>query len=317
MSINNKLTKINLTNMANPAITTGYAGESAGVYLSAALKQAKSLEYLTTYENIKFKRTLQVMTHTESLIKAASCDFDEQGILALADKVLTPVNMEINVQLCKKDVLADWQAAQMRAGANNSDFSSDFTAFVMSYLAGHIGQHVENNIWTGNSATAGHFAGFLTATTGIFAVDGNTVGVSKTAAFSAANIIENLNLAVDNLPATSYMKDDLYLYVGVEAYRFYLAAISTLGYVNAYNMQGDYSPLFNGVKIAVCPGMPADTIVAAQQGNLFFGTDLISDQTEIRMLDMSDLDGSDNVRVVAKFTGSVQCGIGAEIVVVS
>jgi|TARA_R110000764_G_scaffold1012_2_gene3814 hypothetical protein len=303
--------------MANPAITTGYAGESAGVYISAALKQAKSLEYLTTYENIKFKRTLQVMTHSSSLIKALSCNFDEQGTLALADKILTPVNMEINVQLCKKDVLADWQAAQMRAGANNSDFSSDFTAFVMSYLAGHIGQHVENNIWTGAAATPGHFEGFLTATTGIFAVDGNTVAQAKTGAFTATNIIENMNLAIDNLPATSYMKDDLYVYLGVEAYRLYIAAISTLGYVNAYNMQGDYSPLFNGVKVAVCPGMPADTIVAAQEGNLFFGTDLISDQTEIKMLDMSDLDGSDNVRVVAKFSGAVQCGIGAEIVVVS
>ena len=317
MSIDKKLTKINLTKMANPDITTGYAGESAGVYLAAALKQAKSLDYLTTYENIKYKRTLQVMTHTESLIKAASCSFDEQGLLALADKVLTPVNMEINVELCKNDVLDDWQAAQMRAGANNSDFSSDFTAFVMSYLAGHIGQHVENNIWTGAATNAGHFEGFLTATTGIFALDGNTVGVTKTGAFDASNIIANMNLAVDNLPATSYMKDDLYLYLGVEAYRFYIAKISELGYVNAYNMQGDYSPLFNGVKVAVCPGMPADTIVAAQQGNLFFGTDLISDQTEIKMLDMSNLDGSDNVRVIAKFSGAVQCGIGSEIVVVS
>ena len=302
--------------MANPVITTGYAGESAGVYISAAIKQAKSLESLTIYENIKFKRTLQVMTHS-AFIKDASCDFNADGTLTLADKILTPKLLEVNIQLCKNDILDDWQAAQMRAGANNSDFSSDFTAFVMSYLAGHIGQHVENNIWSGVNATGGQFEGFLTATTGAFAQDGNTVAVAKTAAFTNTNIIENLNAAVDNLPASVYGKEDLYLYMGTAAYRHYIAAISTLGYVNAYNMQGDYAPLFNGVKIAVCPGMPVDTIVAAQESNLFFGTDLISDQTEIRMLDMSALDGSDNVRVIAKFSGAVQCGVGADIVVVS
>tara|TARA_R110001606_G_scaffold223764_4_gene371746 strand:- start:1122 stop:2030 length:909 start_codon:yes stop_codon:yes gene_type:complete len=302
--------------MANPVITTGYAGEAAGVYLAAAFKQSLSLGFMTTYENIKFKRTLQVMTDN-GLIKNASCDFDGSGTLTLTDKILTPKLLEVNVQLCKNDILADWQAAQMRAGANNSDFSSDFMAFVFSHIAGSIGQNVENNIWTGTGATAGEFEGFLTATTGAFAVDGNTVAVAKSAAFTAANIIQNIEKAIDGTSVTVYGAEDLYLYMGTAAYRLYLSAISALGYVNAYNMQDGYVPLANGVKIAMCPGMPADTIVAAKQGNLFFGTDLISDQTEVRMLDMAALDGSDNIRIVAKFSGSVQCGVGAEIVVVS
>ena len=301
----------------NPAITTGYAGESAGVYISAALKQAKSLATLTTYENIKFKRTLQVASHTGSLITAAGCDFAESGVLALADKILTPVNMQINVELCKNDVLDDWQAAQMRAGANNSDFSADFTAFVMSYLAGHIGQHVENNIWTGAVATAGHFEGFLTAGTGVLIADGTVLTQAKSAAFSATNIIENMELAIQKSPTQLYGSENLRMYMGTEAYRFYLAAVSTLGFAQLYNMNDDYQPLYNGVKIELCPGMPADHIVVAENTNLFFGTDLISDQTEIRMLDMSNLDGSDNVRVVAKFSGSVQSGVGKDIVVLS
>ena len=302
--------------MANPVITTGYAGESAGVYLAAAFKQSLSLGYMTTYENIKFKRTLQVMTDN-GLIKNASCDFDGSGTLTLTDKILTPKLLEVNVQLCKQDVLDDWQAAQMRAGANNSDFSADFMAFVFSHIAGSIGQNVENNIWNGADADAGEFEGFLTATSGAFAQDGNTIAVAKSGVFTATNIIENIELAIDNIPVTVYGAEDLYLYMGTAAYRHYLSAISALGYVNAYNMQDGYIPLANGVKIAMCPGMPVDTIVAAKQGNLYFGTDLISDQTEIKMLDMSALDGSDNIRIVAKFSGSVQVGIGAEVVVVS
>jgi len=60
--------------------------------------------------------------------------------------------------------------------------------------------------------------------------------------------------------------------------------------------------------------MVEDKLVAAQQSNLFFGTDLLSDHTEIRMLDMADLDGSDNVRVVAKYTAGVQHAQGGDIV---
>ena len=103
--------------------------------------------------------------------------------------------------------------------------------------------------------------------------------------------------------------------MNMKTYRFYISAISTLGYVNAYNMNGDYVPVFEGITIQPCPGMPDDELVAAETSNLFYGCDLISDMgASIKMLDMTDLDGSDNMRVVAKFSGGVQVGIGADAV---
>ena len=79
-------------------------------------------------------------------------------------------------------------------------------------------------------------------------------------------------------------------------------------------MQGDYVPVFEGITIQPCPGMADNVMVAAETSNLFFGTDLLSDNTNIKMLDMTDLDGSDNMRVVAKFSGGVQVGVGSDIV---
>ena len=35
---------------------------------------------------------------------------------------------------------------------------------------------------------------------------------------------------------------------------------------------------------------------------------------EIRIMDMANLDGSDNLRCVARYSGAVQTGIGADIV---
>ena len=79
-------------------------------------------------------------------------------------------------------------------------------------------------------------------------------------------------------------------------------------------MNGDYEPVFEGYKIAVCPGMVDNQLVAAERSNLFFGTDLISDHTRINLLDMANLDGSDNMRLVAKYSAGVQSGGGADIV---
>mgnify|MGYP003635926213 CR=1 FL=1 len=293
-------------------VTSNYAGKAFGQYISAALKEAKSLEGLTVLENIKYKENIRKMAGS-GLVANATCDFTDAGTLALTEAVLTPKNLQINVDLCKKTLLSGWEAEEMKAGAFNRTAPS-FDQYVLAYFGELIADSVESSIWSGAAATAGQFEGFLTGTTGAFAVNGNVVASSASAAYTAANIIANLQTLVADIPANVYGRDDLRIYMNWKTYRFYISAISTLGYVNAYNMNGDYVPVFEGITIQPCPGMPDDELVAAETSNLFYGTDLLSDDTNIKMLDMTQLDGSDNMRVVAKFSGGVQVGIGADVV---
>ena len=297
-------------------VTSNYSGGVFGQYISAALKEAKSLEGLTVLENIKLKQSIRKMTGS-SLVADATCDFTDAGTLALTEAVLTPKNLQINVDLCKKTLLSGWEAEEMKAGAFNRTAPS-FDQYVLAYFGELIADSVEGSIWSGAAATAGQFEGFLTATTGAFAVNGNVVQTDNTGgagtAYSATNIISNLQTLVAGIPANVYGRDDLRIYMNMKSYRFYVSAISTLGYVNAYNMNGDYVPVFEGITIQPCPGMPDNQLVAAETSNLFYGTDLLSDDTNIKMLDMTQLDGSDNMRVVAKFSGGVQVGIGSDAV---
>ena len=298
-------------------VTSNYAGKAFGQYISAALKEAKSLEGLTVLENIKYKENIRKMAGS-SLVADATCDFTDAGTLAITESVLEPKNLQINVDLCKKTLLSGFESEEMKAGAFNRT-APTFDQYVLSYFGELIADSVEGSIWSGADATAGEFEGFLTATTGAFAVNGNVVQTDNTGgagtAYTAANIISNLQTLVAGIPANVYGRDDLRIYMNMKTYRFYISAISTLGYVNAYNMNGDYVPVFEGITIQPCPGMPDDELVAAETSNLFFGTDLISDMgASMRMLDMTDLDGSDNMRVVAKFSGGVQVGIGADAV---
>ena len=295
--------------------TSNFAGKAAGFYISAALKQANSLDYLTSIENIKFKSNIQRMAGS-GVVADATCDFTGAGTLALTEKVLEPKNLQINLDLCKSTLLDSWEALQMRAGAGAPPPAS-FDDYVISYMGEIIANATETSIWTGNNGQ-GQFQGFLDANgvllpTGTGA-DATVVQSAATGAYDASNIIANLTTAVAAIPVQVMPKEDLHIYMNPTTYSFYIQAVSTLGYVNAYNMNGDYEPVFNGYKIAVCPGMIANQVVIAEKSNLFFGTDLLSDATRINLLDMSTLDGSDNIRLVARYSGGVQSGVGADIV---
>jgi hypothetical protein len=77
---------------------------------------------------------------------------------------------------------------------------------------------------------------------------------------------------------------------------------------------GAYTPEFEGVKIAVVNGVEDDVMYCGRKSNLFFGTSLSSDLTSIQVQDMSTIDLSNNIRMVAKWTAGVQVGVPADFV---
>ena len=175
------------------AFTTdsNFAGKAAGFYISAALKQANSLDYLTSIENIKFKSNIQRMAGS-GVVADATCDFTGAGTLALTEKVLEPKNLQINLDLCKSTLLDSWEALQMRAGAGAPPPAS-FNDYVLSYMGEIIAEATEESIWAG-TAVAGKFNGFSGAVTGLLlpGVDATVIQSSASAAYNAGNIIANL-----------------------------------------------------------------------------------------------------------------------------
>ena len=142
-------------------------------------------------------------------------------------------------------------------------------------------------------------------------------------ALTAANIIEKLSDAVEVIPAALYGKEDLFLYIGSKAAKLYVQALggfaaNGLG-ANGVNGMGTQwwnngSLTVNGVKIFVAQGLSDNKMYAAQRSNLYFGTGLLNDTNSVKVLDMADLDASNNVRMVMRFTSSVQFGIASDIV---
>jgi len=278
--------------------SSSYAGEHAGLYISPALKQAKSLEFITMRENVNYKEVVNKVVGAD-LVKDGTCAFNEQSAsLTLTESVLEVEQFQVNLDVCKKTLLSDWAYAQQ----------DDFVAYATSYLATSIADSVENSIWQGNTSTSGQFNKIATGSMTSSSAGGAFISGSGT-----GNIITELGTLASNIPTAVYGTEDLYIYMNKKTYRLYLSAISALS-AFPFNHMGQYTPEFEGIKIAVCPGIADNVMYAGQKSNLFFGTSLNSDLTEISVLDMSSLDGSQNIRMVARWTAGVQVGVASDFV---
>ena len=299
------------------SITSTYAGEFSGKYIAAALLSADTLDKggISVMPNVKFKSVLKKAS-TDAIVKDATCDFQTgQGTLTLTEKVLQPEEFQVNLDICKKDLHSDWEAAQMGFSAFDN-LPANFSDFVLAHVAAKVADRTERNIWSGDTDTSGQFDGFST----LLAEDADLPAGNEVAGttVTAANVDDELGKIVDAIPSAVYGKDDLHIYVSQNIYRAYVRYLggqaATNGYDNKANNQVLTDLFFDGIKIFPTAGLADNTAIAAEKSNLFFGTGLLNDMNEVRVIDQAEIDGSMNVRVVMRFTAGVQYAQVGDIV---
>jgi len=305
-------------------ITTTYAGEFAGEYIGSALLSGATLSQglISIKPNVKDKEVIKKVDYT-SAIANASCDFTPTGAVDLTERILDPKELQVNLELCKTPFQSDWEAESMGFSAHDS-LPPKFSDFFIARVGADVAQAVEKNIWSG-SAGAGTFDGFETLFADAqFGTDGGTTIVPG--AVTASNVIAELGKVVDAIPSALYGKEDMVIYISQNVARAYVRALGGFGsFLNGENNSGvntqgtmwyqnGGSLSFDGVNLVTAHGLSDDRMVASQKSNLYFGTGLLSDHNEIKIIDMADIDGSKNVRFVMRYTAGVQYGVASDIV---
>lgn len=303
------------------SLTTTYAGEFSGKYIAAALLSADTLDkgLITVMPNVKYKSVIQKAA-TDDIVKDATCDFQtDAGTLTLTEAILEPKEFQVNLDICKKTLHDSWEAEQMGFSAFDS-LAPNFADFVLAHVASKVADRTEKNIWSGTTATSGQFDGFET----LLAADANLPALQELtgAAVTADNVIGFLGEVTDAIPTAVYGSEDLIIYAASDVVRAYTRALGGFqsggvganGYENKGNNQSLGSLFFDGIPVVAARGANAGTIIAAEKSNLFFGTGLTSDLNEVRVIDMAENDGSQNVRVVMRFTAGVQYAQVTDIV---
>jgi len=320
---------------AEPTITaTTYKGEFAGLYIASALLSANTLDkkLVTIMPNVKYKEVIQKVAQS-GIVQDASCDFVTSGSVELTEQVITPKELQVNLSLCKQNFVASWQALQLGYSAFDT-IPKTFNDFLIGQVLAQVAASTETSIWQGplvplatGESTNGNFAGFEARFSASIAASSSLAGTAVLAArtgsaidsgsITALNVINKIGNVYDTIPNTVFGKEDLVIYVSTNVAKAYQTALGGNANQSGFNTQMNVSEKpfnFQGIEIVMCPGMSNNKIVAAQKSNLFFGTGLLSDYQEIKVLDMSDIDGSQNFRLVARYTAATQFGIGQDIV---
>ena len=298
-------------------VTSTYAGEFAGKYIAAAVLSANTIANggVTVRPNIKFKEVVKTLS-TANLIQDSSCDFDDTGVVTLAEKVLTVSEKQVNLQLCKTPFQSDWDAVAMGYSAFDV-MPSSFSDFFIAKILKDVALSTENFIWNSTN-------GFVK----LLADDGATK-ITKSS-ITSTNVIAEMRSVITACPNSIYGTEGLRLYVSQKVAKAYVAALG--GYAtnigaNGVNAQGTtwYTAggglSFDGVPVFVANGLggvdSGDSMVLTTVENLYFGTGLMDDQNLVKTIDMQDIDGSKNVRFIMRWTQGLQVGYGSDAVIYS
>jgi len=303
------------------SLTTTYAGQYANKIIAASLLSSPTIDRggIEVKPNVNYKQVIKRLA-TDAILKDATCDFDATSTVTITEKVLAPEEFQVNLQLCKKDYVSDWLGVEQGFSAFKV-LPKSFQEFLVAHVAAKVAAKNETNIWEGVTANAGEFNGITTliAADALLPTAQEVAGTTVT----ASNVITELGKIADAIPASLYTKDDLYIYVSQSIARSYIRALGGFGTsglgaagTNAMGTQwyNNGSLTFDGIKIFVADGLTSTKAIATTKSNLYFGTDLLSDLAEVQVIDMSPMDGSQNVRVVMRMTAGVQYGFASDIV---
>jgi len=245
------------------------------------------------------------------------------GTVDLNVRVLEVKALKVNMTLCKSEFHRTWQSIEM--GYSSFDtLPKSFADYLIAYAAEKVAAANEISIWQGSSSTSGQFDGlYSTALVDPLLPPAQLV---PSVAITAANVIAQMQLVYDAIPANLYGKPDLKIYVSQNVAKAYVAALGGFGLLanseanagtNNLGTQwyANGSLTFNGLPVFMANGLPADSMMATTVSNLYFGCSLLSDTQEVRVIDTSSTLGDDNVRIVMRMAAGAQYGVIEDIVV--
>lgn len=294
-------------------VNSNYVGEWAGEFISAAWLAGSTLSRdLVTFKPGVAKELFITKMSVDNLIGPATCKFTPSGTIQLSDKSLLPIELQVNLEICKQDLINSWEAEQvMKNGALNKNIAPKFDKYLIGDILGSVAESLEKTIWHGDKAVATEFDGLVTGLT----ADTDTIKIAGVA-ITAANVIAELTKVYNKIPDTVIGESDFSIYVASNVYRAYQLALSALGFKQEFYV-GLKPADFAGLPVVLIPGLKPGFMVAAQKSNLWVGTALKSDYNKMQVIDMNKTTGDDMIRYIMKFTGDSNHGIGAEVVLYS
>lgn len=290
-------------------VTTNFVGEVAGEYIAEMIKEANTISenLVTVLPNVVSPQFIRKIETAAGFVDY-SCGFTPAGSITLSEKELAPKKVKWDSELCKEDFRQLWTASQMGFSAHNDNLPQTEQAAILADMGTRIARKIDVDIWEGNGAT-GNFDGLIPA----LLLDADVIDVATPVAITAANVEVELGKFIDAIPDEVIGGAGVVLGVSTNVIRAIKRAYGTQARANGTFLKPSEFD-FEGYTLTEIKGLNANTMVAYDKNQVFFGTGLTADFNEIKVKDMDETDLSGTVRMKVVFTGGVQYAYGGEIV---
>ena len=290
---------------------SAYTDQQRLPLITKAVFAARSAALFTKQVGIKSAAALNLMDTDANIASGTACGWTATGNTTFSQRNLTVGVMKIQEALCPRSLEQYWMQTQLTAGSTYD--SVPFEQAFAEQKALRIAEALENAIWQGNA----YFSGvnqLLNAASGstVLANASSTTWnpVSASVGITTSNVISIFDKVYNDIPQAILTRNDLVIFCGWNNFRTLIGALKSQTGVmyNQVDLQGlaDGDIIYPGtnVRIVAVPGLTStNRIVATYLGNLFYGTDLLSDEENFELWYSKD---NDEVRFQAAFKAGVQ-----------
>jgi len=282
---------------------TTYTDQERLPLITKAVFSARSAALFTKQVGIKSAAALNLMDTDAAIASGADCGWTSSGTTTFSQRNITVGRMKVQEALCPRSLEQYWMQSQLTAGSNYDGVP--FEQAFAEQKAARIAEALENAIWQGNSFFSG-VNQLLNAASGTV-VSGNTAAVTS---ITTTNVISVFDTIYNRIPQAILTKNDLVMFCGWDTFRTLVGGLKASSAV-LYN-QVDLAGMAAGemvypgtnIKVIAVPGLlTTNRIVTTYLGNLFYGTDLLSDEEQFSIFYSRD---NDEVRFQASFKAGVQ-----------
>lgn len=278
-----------------------YKGKEANEIMSKPIYESDLYSYGVTYRpGVKGKEQL-VVGEVSDLFQTYTCAFSPSGEVSLAEQWIEPFTMKINLQECYDKYWPSFMAEETRrayVGETNIP-RTFFQWFFDDMLVKEMKKEYEEIFWNGDKTKSG----ILALGDGV---------VKKVVESGKAKTVTGATLTVDNIlaqvSAVAALADvnvddaDYKIFINKGQMKILKTALGNEkirdNYVwSNFTKEGEKVYAY-GFEVVPCR-IAKDTILLAPNKNLILGYDLESDQTSFQILDLSQVTGDNEFRVIA------------------
>lgn len=280
-----------------------YVGKQANEIMSKPIYESDLYSYGITYRpGVKGKEQL-IHGNVGDLFQAYTCAFSPSGEVNLTEQWIEPFEMKINLQECYDKFWPSFMAEETRRAYVGENIPRTFFEwFFNEMLIKEMKKEYEEIFWNGDKASTGTTEYIklgdgvvkqVNAATGSTKITGSTITVN--------NVLDQIKAVAEK--ADINVDDEEYkIFMNKGQMKVLKTALGNEkifdNYVwNNFTKEGDKIYAY-GFEI-VPSRIAKDVILLAPRKNLILGYDLESDQTSFQILDLSQVTGDNEFRVIA------------------